>query len=366
MKGENEMSENKRWAIVGAGNGGQAFAAYLAMQGIEISIYDIFQNTVDKLNELGGVSISGNGKLTGFGKIAFASTDIRKVIDDSDVIWVIQPSIYHKGIAEKMAPYLKDGQTIIINPISPLGTIEFRKALDDNGCKADITLAGTSTLLFACRLIEQGKVYINGQKKELSIAAYPSSRNKQVEKLIKSYFPEFKYVSDILAVSFENMNFEFHPGPTILYTAMIEKNIDFEYYIDFVPSQVKLIEAIDKERMELCAAYGVEAVDATETFKELYGYKGNLYEMISNAGCYKGIKGPKSLKVRYLIEDVPYALRAIQTLAKIAGIQTTAIDTIINLAYILLGDELDEGRTLANLGLSESTTVDDIISMCRN
>lgn len=366
MKGEYEVSEKKRWAIVGAGNGGQAFAAYLGMQGVGISIYDVFQDTVDKLNELGGISISGNGKLTGFGKIAFASTDIEKVIDGAEVIWVILPSIYHKGIAKKMAPYLKDHQTVIINPIAPLGTIEFRKVLDDNGCKADVNLAGTCTLLFACRLIEQGKVHINGQKIELSIAAYPSSRNEQVEELTKPYFQEFKYVSDILAVSFDNMNFEFHPGPTLLYTAMIEKKIDFEYYIDFVPSQIKLVEAIDKERLELCAAYGIEAVDATQTFKDMYGYDGELYEMITNAECYKGIKGPNSLNVRYLIEDVPYALRSIQTLAKIAGIKVTAIDTVINLAYILLGDELDEGRTPANLGLSESTTVDDIIYMCRN
>ena len=359
------MSQTKRWAIIGAGNGGQAFAAYLSMMGLDIALYDTFQSTVDALNEKGGVELKGNGKRTGFGKIAFASTDIQKVMEGAEVIWVILPSLYHKSIAEKMAPYLVDGQTVIINPIAPLGPMEFRKALDDCGCKADVTLAGSCTLLFACRLKCNGNVFVNGQKNEVTIAAYPSSKNAQVEALTKPYIPEFKFVKDILAVSFDNLNFEFHPGPTMLYTAMIEKGIDFEYYIDYVPSQVKLIEAIDKERMALCAAYDVEAVDATETFRNMYGYKGDLYEMVTNADCYKGIKGPKSLKVRYLMEDVPYALRAIQTLAKIAGIQTTAIDTVVNLAYILLGDELDEGRIPENLGLSADTTVEDIISMCR-
>lgn len=359
------MSETKRWAIIGAGNGGQAFAAYLSMMGVEIALYDTFQSTVDALNEKGGVYLSGNGKLTGFGKIAFASTDIQKVMEGAEVIWVVLPSLYHKGIAEKMAPYLADGQTVILNPIAPLGTMEFRKVLDDCGCKADITLAGSCTLLFACRLSSNGNVFVNGQKNEVAIAAYPSSRNDQVEALTKPYIPEFKFAKDILKVSFDNMNFEFHPGPTMLYTAMIEKGIDFEYYIDYVPSQVKLIEAIDKERMALCKAYDVEAVDATETFRDMYGYEGDLYQMVTNADCYKGIKGPKSLKVRYLMEDVPYALRAIQTLAKIAGIKTTAIDTVVNLAYILLGDELDEGRTPENLGLDENTTVADVIAMCR-
>ncbi len=359
------MSQTKRWAIIGAGNGGQAFAAYFSMMGVDVALYDTFQSTVDALNEKGGVELSGHSKHIGFGKIAFASTDIEKVMDGAEVIWVVLPSLYHKGIAQKMAPYLKDGQTVILNPIAPLGPMEFRKALDDSGCRADITLAASCTLLFACRLKCNGEVMINGQKNEVKIAAYPSSKNAAVEALVKDYVPEFKFVKDILEVSFDNLNFEFHPGPTMLYAAMIEKGIDFEYYIDYVPSQVKLVEAIDKERLALCAAYGVEAVDTAETFRNMYGYSGDLYEMLTHAECYKGIKGPKSLKVRYLMEDVPYALRAIQTLAKIAHIQTTAIDTVVNMAYILLGDELDEGRTPENLGLSSDTTVEDIITMCR-
>ena len=360
------MSQGKRWAIIGAGNGGQAFAAYLSMMGIDIALYDTFQNTVDALNDLGGVTLSGNGKKTGFGKIAFASTDIAKVVAGAEVIWVILPSIYHRSIAEKMAPCLQDGQTIILNPIAPLGPMEFRKALDDCGCKAEITLAASSTLLFACRLSAPGHVFINGQKQAVSIAAYPSSGNSKVEALVKAYIPEFNFVQDILSVSFENLNFAFHPGPTLLYTAMIEKGIDFEYYIDFVPSQTKLIEAIDRERMELCKIYGVtNAVDAEETFRMMYGYQGSLYEMITHADCYKGIKGPKSLAVRYLMEDVPYALRAIQALAKVAKVDTPAIDAVVSLAYILLGDKLDEGRTAKNLGISEDATVEDIIKLCR-
>lgn len=361
------MSEQKkRWAIIGGGNGGQALAAYFSMMGIEITLHDVFPATVDALNEQGGVYLEGRGKKTGFGKILFASTNMAKVVEGAEVIWVILPSLYHKKTAEIMAPLLKDGQTIIINPMAPLGPMEFRKTLEEFGCKADVTLAGSSTLLFACRLSKPGTVFVNGQKECVTIAAYPSSRNSQVEALTRDYVPEFKYVRDILSVSFENINFEFHPGPTLLYTAMIEKGIPFEYYIDFVPSQVKLIKAIDKEKMELCRIYDVQDVeDATATFQSMYGYEGDLYEMLINADCYKGIKGPTSLQARYLLEDVPYALRAIQTLARIAGLPTVAIDTVVNLAYILLGDQLDEGRTLENLGLSESTTVGDILKMCR-
>ena len=362
----------KKWAIVGAGNGGHAFAAWLSMQGVNVSIYDFDQKTVDRLNELGGVTVEGNGHIgdkpfEGFAKIDFASTDIEKVIEGREVIFMILPSIYHKATAEKMAPYLADGQTVILNPIAPLGPIEFEKAIRDKGCKADITIAAACTLLFATRLVEVGHSFINGQKIDVAIAAYPASKNAKVEALTKPYFPQFRYVQDILQVGFDNLNCEYHPGPTLLYTAMIEKGLDFEYYIDYVPSQIKLVEAIDRERMELCRIYGYEgAHDTEQCFRDMYGYEGDLYTMITNADCYKGIKGPKSFKgLRYLEEDVPFALRAIQTLAKIAKVETPAIDAVVGLAYVLHGDHLKEGRTMEALGFTPETTVADVMKMCR-
>lgn len=49
----------------------------------------------------------------------------------------------------------------------------------------------------------------------------------------------------------------------------------------------------------------------------------------------------------------------------IAHVETPAIDTVVNLAYILLDKQLDEGRTLNNLGLSQDMTVDEVIRMCQ-
>ena len=68
-------------AIVGAGNGGQAFAGYLSLMGERIKIFDVVPATVEKLNEVGGVLMEGNSKLTGFGKIEKATTRKQEVIE---------------------------------------------------------------------------------------------------------------------------------------------------------------------------------------------------------------------------------------------------------------------------------------------
>ena len=49
------MELSKSFAIIGAGNGGQAFAAYLSLKGHSVKIYDVSQKTVDILQEKGGV-----------------------------------------------------------------------------------------------------------------------------------------------------------------------------------------------------------------------------------------------------------------------------------------------------------------------
>ena len=281
---------NRKWAIIGAGNGGQAFAAYLSMKGLDVALYDVCQKSIDEINAKGGILIEGNANTTGFGKVALASTDLEEVVDGAEVILVILPSLYHRDMAVKLSPFLKDGQVVILNPISPLGPIEFKKVLEENSCTAKIILAAAHTLLFACRLRENGDVYVNGQKEEVSISAYPAADNGTVEKITKPYIPEYKFVKNILEVSFINLNFEFHPGPTLLYAAMIEKHIPFEYYCDYVPSQVKLIESMDKERLAICKAFHIQTVDATEAYHQLYGCTENdLYKILTEGSFYKGI-----------------------------------------------------------------------------
>ena len=55
-------------AIIGAGNGGQAFAGYFSLMGEKIKIFDVVPATVDKLNEIGGVLIEGNSSIRALAK----------------------------------------------------------------------------------------------------------------------------------------------------------------------------------------------------------------------------------------------------------------------------------------------------------
>ena len=269
---------NKPIAIIGAGNGGQTTAAWLANQGYKTRIFDVMEDTVAKLNELGGVNIYGNTDYPGFGKIEFATTDMEKAIEGCELILLILPENYHDSIAVKMAPYLKDGQIVVLNPASGLGAISFKKALTDAGCTVDVTLAVTCTLLFAARIKETGDVLVTGQKTELSIVAFPGNRKQIVEDAMYPVFSQHIFANNIIDTAMENLNLAFHPGPTLLYTSLIERGITFDYYNSMTPSQIKLIKAIDKERMELCSIYHVDTPNVEDSFARMYSYEGDLYD----------------------------------------------------------------------------------------
>lgn len=354
---------SKRFAIIGAGNGGQAFAAYLSLKGHCVKIYDVSQKTVDTLQALGGVTLEGKSDVVGFGKMELASTDLQAVLHDTDVVLVILPSIYHKDIAEKMAPYLEDGQYVLLNPVAGLGIVEVKNALEEKGCKAKIHLGCTSTLLFACRAAEVGKVIVSGQKDAFSAAALPTSENKLFAEVFQDIFPQFHFDYDVIRVTLDNLNAMVHPGPTLLYTARIESGIDFEYYRDFTPSQGKLVEAMDKERMAIAEAFGISLRTTLDEYCTMYPTHGNnVYEAIHNCPGYDGIKGQKSLSTRYILEDIPFALEAIKAMGQVAGVETPCINAVITLARAIV-DDVAEGRTAKNLGI-DGMSKEDFLKLC--
>ncbi len=356
---------DKTIAVIGAGNGGQAFAAWLSLRGYKTRIFDVVPATVDAINKKGGIELCGNSDVTGLGKVEFASTDMGKVMDGCEIIMVILPSMYHKGIATEMAKHLVDGQYVMLNPNASLGTVQFRKVLNDCGCKADITLGAAATLLFACRAVEPGKVQVSGQKATLTATAFPSSNNKKLQDKLGDIFPAYKFNSDIIEVSLDNINAFVHPGPTLLNIGRIEGGVDFEYYLDFTPSQGKFVEALDKERCAIAKAFGINLPTIVEEYLAQYETKGNtIYDVMRNCEGYHGIKGQKNIRTRYMYEDIPYSLEPICAMADIAGVPVPCCRAIITIARAILGDELDEGRTAKNLGI-EGMTKEEFMHLCR-
>lgn len=342
-----------KWAIVGGGNGGQSMAGHLGTLGKSVKLYDISEDTVKAINEKGGIDVKG--AVNGFGKIEIASTNIKEVIKDVDIIVIVLPSLYHESIARKCAPYLQDGQVVVLHPSSSFAAIEFKNILEQEGCNKEVTVGETCTLLYACRLEKPGIAEIYGIKNMVTVAALPATENEKVINMLNTAFPQFKPAKNVLQSSLENLNAIMHPAPTILNTSKIENQETFLYYLDGItPSIGEYLEKMDNERINIGKALGLELNHINDLYREMYDAKGeNLYELVKSVEAYKGVKGQKTLRTRYLLEDIPNSLQPIASLGKKLGVKVDRMESIINLCKLMLEGEFVEGRTVESVGIAD-------------
>ena len=353
------MSNKTRWAIIGGGNGGQSLAGHLSIMGFPVRLYDIFEETVAAISEQGGIHVEG--AVEGFGKLEFATTDLGKALDGADVVMIVAPATAHRTIAENCAPVLADGQIVILHPGATCGSLEFRQVLDSKGCTAKLTLAETNTLIYACRSPKPGYANILGIKDDLVLASMPARDNATVVNIFREAFPQVIAGKNVMQPSLGNANAVVHPGPSLLNTSLIESKHEWSYYYDGItPSIGAFVEKLDLERIALAKAFGIEMIPIREWYKIAYGIdKPTLTEAVRSNPAYDGIAGQKSLKTRYVLEDIPTGLVPMIELGRLKGVPTPRMELVAKLGeYLLEMDFFATGRTLKNLGL-EGMSVED-------
>lgn len=350
------MKEPTRITVIGAGHGGKAMAAHLALMGREITLYNRSFDHVRIIEERGGIDLeSYEGGPHGFARIQKVTSDMKTALEDAEMIMVVLPSSAHADVAKLCAPHLKDGQIIVLHPGRTCGCIEFDNVLRKNGCTAHYILAETETFIYASRTDGPAQARIFRIKEAVPLAALPAIHNKTVLTAIRSVFPQFIDGVDTLHTGLNNMGAIFHPAITILNAGRIESTHgDFEYYIDGVtPSIARVLEVLDRERVTVAAALGIRARNAMEWLALAYNVSGNdLHEAIHNQSGYYGIKAPATMNHRYIFEDVPMSLVPISELGTRYGVSTSAIDSIVRLGCIIhRTDYRRSGRTIDKLGI---------------
>jgi opine dehydrogenase len=352
------MTQTTRYTIIGAGNGGRAMAAHLALMDFPVVLYNRTPEHIAAIKARGGIDLeSYDGGPRGFGRFVGVTSDMREAVDHADVLMVVVPSSAHADVARALAPHLRDGQIIILHPGRTCGAIEVQKVLCDASCTADVTIAEAGTFIYASRLDGPAQARIFRIKEALPLAALPATRTAHVLEVIRPAYPQFIDGINVLHTGLDNMGAVFHPALTLLNAGRIESTRgDFEFYIEGVtPSVARVLEVIDRERVTVASSLGIRAQTAMEWLKMAYDATGSdLNETIHNQPGYYGIKAPATLNHRYLFEDIPMSLVPIAALGQRYGVSTGGIDAIIKLACIIhRTDYWRRGRTLERLGITQ-------------
>jgi len=351
------MSEETRYTVVGAGHGGKAMAADLALMGFPVTLYNRTADSVAAIKEGGGISLTSYpGGRDGFGELALVTSDMREALEEGEIIMVVVPSTAHREIAGKAARHLRDGQIVVLHPGRIGGAIEFVKVLHDRSCKADVTVAEAQNFIYTSRSEGPAEARIFSVNQAVPVAALPATRTLQVLEALKTAYPQFIDGTNVLHTSLNNVWTVLHPALALFNAGRIESTSgEFDFYVDGVtPAVARMLEAIDRERVAVAKALGVRTQTAKEWLRTAHDATGeDLRQAIHDNPGYRGIKAPSTLNHRYLSEDVPMSLVPVVGLGQRHGVSVKAMDGIIRLACIIQGtDYRRRGRRLRRLGIA--------------
>jgi opine dehydrogenase len=352
------MSTPEKYTVIGAGHGGKAMAAHLALMGLKVTLYNRTLDNISVIKKRGGIELeSAEGGPHGFGKLVNATADMSEALRRAQMIMVVVPSSAHADIARCAAKHLKDGQIVILHPGRTCGALEFAKVLRDEGCTADVTIAEAETFIYASRSDGPAQARIFRIKEAVPLAALPAIRNERVLEAIQPIYPQFIDGVNVLNTGVNNMGAIFHPALTLLNAGWIEATHgDYQFYIDGVtPSVARVLEELDRERVTVASSLGIRARTAMEWLKMAYDSDGqDLHDAIQNQPGYYGIKAPSNLSHRYIFEDVPMSLVPIASLGERFGVSVRGMDSIIRLGCIVhRTDYWKRGRTVDKLGIGD-------------
>lgn len=361
---------NQPIAILGGGNAAHGLAADLTRQGYSVHLYEMpqFKDNMAQVFSTRMITLLGahNGTFT----IDMVTDDIDQALEGVKYIFVLTPAFAHEAYAELLKGRVHKDQVIVTIP-GAFAALQFRKALGEEDCP---TLVDGNDMMYDVRLVAPGKVQIF-EEVPFDVAFLPTDREKDLLPELRELFDIPHVFPDVLACGLGIINPALHSGPCILNAGPIEyPNNDFYLYEHgFTPSAAKIDKQLDNERRAIAKAFGYD-INPFRTFP-LIDFIAETGEDFTWEDLYAGahgdigltpIQGPNDIKSRYLTEDAPFGLVPWSKLAKLVGVDTTTIDSIVNLYCVFHETNWwENGMTLDMMGLDESMTVDEIRAYCQ-
>lgn len=352
-----------RIAVLGGGNGAFITAADLKLKGywvalcelpnLEKNIEGILKERTIELQIVGNPGLKG-----GVAHLDRVTTDMKEALSGAEVVLMVLPAFAQRPFAEACAPYLEDGQVVVLMPGNFGGAIEFSNILSQKGKGQKVMIAEMECMIYSGFKSAPTVAWVSGYKKGLRLAAFPGKETKAVMKRMLQIYPDLRSARNVLETGLRNINTVVH-APIVIHNAgWIERTKGkFLFYWDgCTPGVAYTAEAVDRERIALGRSFGLELTPMLDVSLEWYGHEGakgnSLYEVLSTNPAYVKDDAPPSLNHRFLLEDIPYGMVPMESLGGLTGEPTPVTSAIITLASGLTQiDFRSHSRDLKSLGL---------------
>ena len=236
--------------IIGCGNSGLIHAAKLMEKGHQVcllktSAYN--SSYFEKIQREGAYDVVDETNHGHQFRVspALITMDAKAAVEFADVMMVMTTTLQHESVAQKIAPYVRDGQIIALIP-GYMGSLIFKKYIN-----ANVTYSEWETTAYNGRVMFNEFVRITFYNPRNAISVLPQSESQRVLDLFSGCFDNTHYLRrNILESALHNPNMIVHTIGTLLSASRIEysKGEFWMYKEAFTPSVIKVIQAFDVEK----------------------------------------------------------------------------------------------------------------------
>ena len=249
----------ERVTVLGGGNTAFSMAANLALAGFEVLLWEHpeFAHTIEAIRESLTIHLDGAGR-TGAARLAAVTTDPAEALAWSETLVCSVPSYAHGPFLEQILPHLKPGHLLALLP-GNLGALAAARALREAGIEG-VIVAESDTAPYVCRKSAPDRAVIWGTVTGLGIGVEPASQTDEAMPVLRALFPGAVAYGSALEAGLSALNPVVHPPGVLMNAGRIERSRgEFWFYEEGVtPAVVKVIEAVDRERLALGAALGLQ------------------------------------------------------------------------------------------------------------
>lgn len=343
-------------AVLGGGAGARAVAADLAMQGCSVRLWDLprFVGGLEPLRRNPTLTVSGMTQ--GQAELALVTDDPAEACRGAELICVVTQSLAHAEIGRALADVISPEQLVLVNPGSTGGGLEIARAIADAGA-ACAAIAETATLTHTARVVGPDGIMIRMRVGYVMAAALPAGRTGELVSRLRRLFPGLQPARNVLETMLSNGNPVIHPAVMLLNAGTVERSGgQWEFYEHgFTPSVASVVEAVDRERLALGEALGLELISEPEmSLRQGYSSTDDYLSAYRDGPGFQGLGGPATMDHRYLTEDVACALVTMLEIGGVCGVAMPVSRAVMQLASVVSGRDYagESRRGLARLGLS--------------
>ena len=192
------------FCVLGAGHGGMAMAAHLAITGCKVNLFNRSEERIKGVQARGGIHV--RGEVEGFASLNLVTTRPEQALENADIAMVVVP----------------EGQIIVLNPGRTGGALEVAHIIRQMNPSVCPYIAEAQTLLYAARSTNPGQVHIYGMKNSVPLATLPAYHITDILPVIQKVLPQFIPGDNVMKTSFDNIGAVFHPAITVLNAGRIE------------------------------------------------------------------------------------------------------------------------------------------------